>query len=164
MNPTLVRTAYGTTYTAGRMMIAAVTFFSMEPPWMGNLAGLSCVPDGVYDLVPYHSPAHNKDTWCLENLDLGISAFNRAEDRAYCEIHSANWAPQLKGCIALGLSGLPMFYPASGTVQPAVEGSKDAIEAFIEIMEPMSKGHTLTIVPSKGLTGTAGYKFGGAPP
>jgi hypothetical protein len=159
MNLLLTRTMYGNSYTSGLMIVGKSTLNSIEQPWALNLVGHSCVPDGTYDLIPYHSPKHDKDTWCLENLDLGISSKALEGERSYCEIHAANWAPQLAGCIAFGVNNRPMFYPASGTVQPAIEGSKDAVEELTAMLGPMTTGHILTIVPAKGLSGTYGYYF-----
>lgn len=154
----LVRTAYGNNYTAGLMIVGKVTLNSIEPPWTLNLPGHSCVPDGRYDLIPYQSPKHGP-TWCLENDALGISATDKAGERSYCELHSANFSSELKGCIAFGVDNRPMFNPDTGMIEPAVEGSKDAIAELLAFLGPMSPGHTLLIIPAKGLTGTGDYVF-----
>jgi hypothetical protein len=154
----LTRTAYGNTYTAGLMIVGKVTLCSIELPWTLNLPGYSCVPDGVYQMIPYQSPKHGP-TWCLENDELGVSATNKAGERSYVELHSGNWITDLKGCIAFGLGDRPMFNPATGKVEAAVENSVNAIAILIEALGPMSPGHTLTIRPAQGLTGTEGYVY-----
>jgi hypothetical protein len=110
----------------------------------------------MYQLIPYLSPKHGS-TWCLHNPDLNV--FGQGGEyyplglpdgaRTYCEIHSANFAEQLEGCIALGLTGHPMYDSVTGLVEAAVEESRDAIEAFTGILGPMTSGHTLNIVRSQ---------------
>jgi hypothetical protein len=107
------------------------------------------VPPGTYQLVPYQSPAHGP-TWQLHNPDLKVWGLGPAHPtpdgfRDFCELHSANWAEQLKGCIALGLEGNPMYDPATGSVAPAVEHSVDAVAELLSTLGPLSEGHTLTI-------------------
>lgn len=141
MNLTLTR-FYTDVAATGILSVAKVTFFTIERPWLNNAGNVSCVPEGVYELVPYVSPKHGQ-TWYLRNHALGVGA--AGEHRSYCEIHSANWAEQLEGCIALGLDHQPMLDPLTGKVEPAVEGSRDAIAQFIALLGPMTAGHTLTI-------------------
>lgn len=123
------------------------TFYAIELPWRNNAHDTSCVPAGTYALIPYFSPKHNAQTWCLHNPALSVYGTDPvpAGGRDHCEIHSANWAEQLLGCIALGLDHQPMYDPLTGKVEPAVEHSKDAIARLLVILGPMSSGHTLTI-------------------
>ena len=148
MNLTLTR-KYGDMATTGTLtdMAGSFTFYTVELPWADNHADQSCVPEGLYELVPYESPKHGP-TWCLHNPSLGIYSGTPqgvVNFRAYCEIHAANWAEQLLGCIALGLEGQPTFDPITGRVEPAVEESRDAVARFLEILGPMSTGHMLSI-------------------
>jgi len=151
LNITLVRT-YGPTATIGRLTAGPVVFYSLELPWVYDEADVSCVPEGGYELVPYESPAHGP-TWCLKNESIGVYAFKPASQpqlvgysvRTYCEIHSANWAEQLQGCIAIGKNSYPMLNPATGKVEVAVEDSVDAVSQLLAILGPMSFGHTLTV-------------------
>jgi Family of unknown function (DUF5675) len=121
-------------------------FYSIELPWRNNDKGASCVPAGTYDLIPYNSPKHGP-TWCLHNPLLNVYGTEPvpAGGRDHCEIHSANFARQLLGCIALGEDEQPMLDPSTGSVVAAVEGSRDAIARLLTILGPMSQGHTLTI-------------------
>jgi hypothetical protein len=139
----LVRT-YGDMATTGVVTAGSLTFFSIELPWRDNEAGESCVPEGMYDLIPYFSPKHGS-TWCLQNPALGVTADGAGGTRSRCEIHSANWAEQLLGCIALGLDDQPMFDPLTNRVEPAIERSKDAIADLCRLLGVLSTGHTLTI-------------------
>ena len=65
---------------------------SVERGWRNNENMVSCVPVGRYDLVLEKSPRFRKMLWELKGVP------NRAE----CKFHSANYAKQLNGCIALG--------------------------------------------------------------
>jgi hypothetical protein len=141
-------TTFTSNATTGTLVAGEQTFFTIECPWINNLDG-SCVPAGEYVLIPYLSPTHGA-TWCLHNPDLNIYGTSLVPPggRNYCELHSANWARQLMGCIALGLKGLPMYDPATGVVESAVEESQDAIVELRQILTALSSGHTLNIARS----------------
>lgn len=101
---TLFRWCYGLKYgTFGKITGVPFPCYTVEQPWNSNKEGVSCVPEAVYELVPYTSPKHG-GTFCLHNPVAHIFAFDgpAPEDRGYCEIHSANRAAELKGCIAAG--------------------------------------------------------------
>lgn len=121
--------------------------YTIEPPWLNDQADQSCVPAGIYTLMPYNSPTHGP-TWYLENAELGVGG--AGAQRSYCELHSANWARQLLGCIAFGEGGQPMFDPLTNIVEPAVEQSRDAIEILLAALGPLSTGNTLEIVYADG--------------
>ena len=83
---------------------------TMERPWIampgykGGLSGKSCVPEGTYRLVTHSSEAHPK-TWALVNPDLDVVHYpedGRDGVRALVLIHVANYARELRGCIAPG--------------------------------------------------------------
>lgn len=140
----LTRTGCSSVATTGRMVLpTGELLYSIECPWQDNAPDVSCVPEGRYVLMPYSSPAHGA-TWFLDNAVLGVG--DCGARRSYCELHSANWARQLEGCIAFGLDGIPMYDPVRHAVEPAVESSQDAIEVLLMALGPMSPGHTLTIV------------------
>jgi hypothetical protein len=147
--------------TTGFVSTEARSFFSIEQPWRNNQQGHSCIPEGDYDLVYYLSPKHGP-TYCFRNPDLKIMGCDTltpeqiAEGyRTLCELHSANFPEQLEGCMALGLEGRPMYDPATGVVEVAVEDSKPAIAALMEELGVGVVGHTMSIhsptgVPSNG--------------
>lgn len=147
MNLTLTRT-YLSDSTTGTCMVSTQTFCTIEQPWRNNEKGASCVPEGAYQLIPYNSPSHGA-TWYLSNQELGVGG--PEANRSFCELHAANWARQLQGCIAFGLTNTPMFDPSTGIVEPAVENSRAAILDLIEILGSMSSGHTLTIGSATGV-------------
>jgi hypothetical protein len=143
MNLTLNRTSSDDTCTRGLITLDDGTkIYSLELPWKNNEKDVSCVPPGVYNLIPYTSPKHDS-TWYLENASLGVGG--SGAERSYCEIHSANWASQLEGCIALGLEDAPMYNPQEGEVVPAVEQSALAINRIKNVLGIGSNGNTLTI-------------------
>jgi hypothetical protein len=145
----LIRTASGPLATMGYCDLpTGERLYTIEPPWKDNHADISCVPPGAYTLMPYHSPEHGP-TWYLQNADNTVGG--RGAARSYCELHSANWARQLEGCIAFGLDDFPMLDPVDNTVEPAVEHSVDAIEALLQSLVPMSTGNTLSIVYADGV-------------
>lgn len=146
---TLIRTLSAPEGTGGYMDLpTGERLYSIEQPWRNDEQGASCVPAGTYTLMPYNSPTHGP-TWFLENKDLNVGGAGAY--RSYCELHSANWARQLEGCIAFGLSGQPMLDPVTGVAEPAVEESVDAIEALTMALGSLSSGHTLTIEYAPGV-------------
>jgi hypothetical protein len=83
---------------------------TMERPWIpmpgakGGLSGKSCVPAGDYRLARHNSETH-PNTWALVNSDLDVIHWedpNRPLARALVLIHPANYARELRGCIAPG--------------------------------------------------------------
>ncbi len=86
----LIRTYYpdgtnGKILYKGRLMM-----YSIELPWKENQAGVSCIPEGRYELVKRWSPKFDRHLLVLN-----------VPQRKYILIHPANEALQeLKGCIA----------------------------------------------------------------
>jgi len=146
MDLTLNRT-YLSDATTGQLSGSGCTYSTVELRWDNNAEGQSCVPEGVYDLIPYNSLTHGP-TWYLLNSALGVGGAGAA--RSFCELHAANFARQLLGCIAAGLQGAPMYDPVTGQVSPAVEDSRPAIAQLLQDLGAMSAGHTLTIQSEKG--------------
>jgi Family of unknown function (DUF5675) len=143
MNLTLTRTQSNDDCTLGQIVLPDGTLlYSLELPWKDNDKDVSCVPPGIYQLIPYTSPKHDS-TWYLENAALGVGG--AGSHRSFCEIHSANWASQLEGCIALGLENAPMYNPVEGEIVPAVEQSMLAINRIKNVLGIGSNGNTLTI-------------------
>lgn len=85
---------------------------TIERPWIpydtpGGKPFESCVPDGVYDLIPHARP-DGKQVVALVNPSLGV--YYQKEDRPngvgryLILIHIGNWVTDIVGCIAPGLS------------------------------------------------------------
>jgi len=150
MRRIITRDPYTAIATTGKAVINGVTYYTLEQPWRDNEADHSCVPVGDYDLIPYDSPKHGQ-TFCLLNVELKImgslvlTAAQVANGyRSFCELHSANWAEQLKGCIAFGFDHQPMLDPITGIVEVAIESSVKAVTALLAVLRT-EEHNTLTI-------------------
>jgi hypothetical protein len=86
---------YSYLYNAYGVQIACV----IEPPFLDNEKGKSCVVEGTYRFVPHKSPTFG-DVYVLINENLGVGI--NGELRTYCYMHSANIPSQLQGCMAPG--------------------------------------------------------------
>lgn len=87
---------------------------TMERSWIqmpgsrGGLSGKSCVPTGEYRLERHNSEAH-PNTWALVNPDLDVIHYedrDHGSKRCLVLIHVANYARELRGCIAPGFGRL----------------------------------------------------------
>lgn len=97
--------------TLGLLFVGDLTLCTIERPWIpstltkGGTKGISCVPPGLYRLVPHDTEAH-PETWALVNPQLGVvhqqHQSTNPHDRAAVLIHAANWPSELRGCIAPG--------------------------------------------------------------
>lgn len=116
----LVRDVRTTTETLGWLNVGAQRWPTIERSWfsgpgdsiIAGRKGVSCVPIGTYRLERHDTEAH-PNTWALVNHDLfvyhwpwEVPASLLATARTTCLIHSANWASELRGCIAPGLQRL----------------------------------------------------------
>lgn len=75
--------------------------YTCEAVWADNTPNLSCVPQGLYQLVILN------DTVYLHNacyMVEGTDEPTKPPIRWGCKVHSANWPHQLKGCVSLGES------------------------------------------------------------
>jgi hypothetical protein len=142
MNILLIRDAETTPgHTFGRMRLGGeVVVQTIERPWLANQKGVSCVPEGTYKLVLHNSENHPK-SFALVNPLLGVIHWPDAaypEARTAVLIHVANYASELRGCIAPGIvRGL------SGSLGSVLQ-SKTAMAIF-NLLVPWTEGHTLTI-------------------
>ena len=115
MNVLLIRDYRDPNVTLGTLNIGTLKWQTLERPWVPSPLGLcgtkgvSCVPVGTYKLVPYNSEGHPK-VWCLINPKLSVYMWESDVPagcplaRTTCLIHSANFASELRGCIAVGKS------------------------------------------------------------
>lgn len=98
--------------------------YTVERPWLDNKNNISCVPDGVYDVVFHDSQKHGK-TVALVNPDLNVYYLKTdrpmGKGRFLCLLaHVGNKAHDVEGCVALG-----QFREPEGVVN-----STKAINAF----------------------------------
>lgn len=113
MKITLLRYGYLPECTLGKLLLPELTLHTIERPWVpdpdghpGGHQGQSCVPDGLYRLVPHHS-AKFPFSYALVNETLGVyhdfRPVAQSWGRTAILVHSANRAGELLGCIAPGM-------------------------------------------------------------
>lgn len=121
---------------------------TMERPWIptplckGGLSGNSCVPRGEYKLERHNSEAH-PNTWALVNPDVDVVHYEDREHpnlRCLVLIHVANYARELRGCIATGYGRIQ---DSSGTWM--VTQSKRALIDLKRLL-PWTDEHVLEIL------------------
>lgn len=135
--------------TVGKLQAGSAHFYTIEQPWNNNEQDKSCIPKGSYELIPYTSPVHG-ETYCLHNPLLNVYAPPIVQTlpqgaRTYCEIHSANFARELKGCIALGVSADVWLDPTTNDMTPVVTQSRLALQEFLKVISTRVYGHVLNI-------------------
>lgn len=148
---TLHRDYNGADCSQGKLTVASLTVETMERPWVAHATapcgqkGVSCVPRGTYKLVRHNSENHPR-TWALVNPDLWV--YHWDEDvpvgqfgiaRTLVLIHPANFASELRGCIAPGRS---RAVDPSG--RKMVTLSRIAM-ADLQSHVPWEDGHTLEV-------------------
>lgn len=147
----LIRDYHGDDCTQGKLYLQTpgedYECFTMERPWIplpgykGGLSGKSCVPQGVYKLEVHSSEAHPK-TWALVNPALDVVHYEdkeRSGVRCLVLIHVANYARELRGCIAPGRQRT-----TDASLTKMVSQSKLAM-ADIQRLVPWTNDHTLEI-------------------
>lgn len=111
---TLVRDTHTPNETLGMLTVNGRKWHSIERPWVPNASapcgdkGMSCIPIGAYRLEKHSSEAH-QNVWAMVNKELWVYHWPwevpvamQQLARTVCLIHPANWASELRGCIALG--------------------------------------------------------------
>jgi hypothetical protein len=97
-----------------------------------NLA--DAIPSGSYKIALYPSPSWRRIMPLLENVP----------GRTYIEIHPANLASELKGCIAVGqiqdLAEEEILFSDTAFLAlfPAIEAAVEAEGCWITILEPLT--------------------------
>lgn len=88
--------------TFGQMYIEDLKVCTVEREDLNNKRGVSCIPAGVYDLIPHVRP--NKDkVYAVVNEELGVYQYpHEAAKRDLILIHVANTMNDIQGCIAPG--------------------------------------------------------------
>lgn len=128
---TLQRIKQNSTATFGEMRdaIGLHLCFTLERPYVDanhdgiTDKGVSCIPAGTYRVKRRWSPKHHRNVYGL--LDV--------PGRSDIEIHSANDARELEGCIALGTGFGEIDTPKFGAGY-GVRGSRDAVAAFEKVV------------------------------
>lgn len=144
MNLTLERSRSrsNATETFGKLTVGKNQYVAVEQPWNDNKKRMSCVPEGTYSVTPTESPKFGA-SYVLENKALGVYKSNAPEGkRDHILIHPANFAAQLLGCIAPGLSRGKL--DRKGVSTNAALQSKKAFAEISKLLGRTEK-HTLTI-------------------
>lgn len=120
--------AFGELSIDGELFLCTV-----EREWKNNEKNVSCVPEGVYELIPHKSHRFG-DCYALENKNLGVTVYGPSQ-RSHCLFHVANFPKELQGCIAPGLRFHPSYW-----------GVSESKKAFNKLMETLGgKRAKLTI-------------------
>lgn len=140
----LKRFSYSPTETEGVLLLtgSGESFATIEQPWVPNpngaLGGLpfhSCVPDGMYRLMPHESQSKGA-VFIFWNDLLGVYKFPQDHKENYgrdvCYLHAANWAAQLEGCVAPGLTRRCMLRKGEAVPENAVTSSGAAMKRLHE--------------------------------
>ena len=99
----------------------------MEPPWRGNRRNRSCIPAGLYEVVPHLSPRHRR---CL--------LVTLVPGRSHILFHAGNlggdvergWHTHTQGCLLPGLRRGRMA--VGGRRQAAVLASRTALRQLMD--------------------------------
>ena len=99
----------------------------MEPPWRGNRRNRSCIPSGLYEVVPHLSPRHRR---CL--------LVTQVPGRSHILFHAGNlggdvergWHTHTQGCLLPGLRQGRMA--VGGRRQVAVLASRTAFRQLMD--------------------------------
>lgn len=150
MRITLLRDYAALACTLGILQIDELRLQTIERPWLPDLSGpggtkgVSCVPEGLYQLVRHDSEAHPR-SFALVNPDLGVYHYPEAAPlgselhvRTLVLIHVANWASELRGCIA---PGMVRHFNGNGWM---VQRSREAMTHFNDRV-PWENKHELLI-------------------
>jgi hypothetical protein len=164
----LKRYSYGEYETEGTLEIGnKLSCATIEQPWTPNPNGAkggkpfeSCVPDGMYRLVPWESPSKG-DVYMMFSTELGVYRFPQDHEehfgRDLCLIHIANWASQVQGCVAIGKRRGPMHDDRTGKVEQAVVSSGAAMRRLRELLgRDRQHQHILSITNETGASDVTG--------
>ncbi len=115
--------------TLSKVVLNGTSLHGLEQPWRENLPFKSCIPSGEYLLEPHNSSRFGQ-TWAF--VGGSVSHYHTEHCLRYaCLIDVANYAREVKGCLAIGLErskgprGEPKVYP-----------SKRALELLRTLMPP----------------------------
>ena len=107
------------------------TYFGIECPWKDNQPSVSCIPGGEYDLVP-HSSGKYGEVWAFVGGTVSHYHDDGQSERYACLIHSANYAHQLEGCLAIGIAaGANEGVPAVWNSRRAIKSLKDHLDRSV---------------------------------
>lgn len=134
----LTRTSGNDKQTLGTLTFENFTAKTLELPDKNNASRVSCIPVGTYICKYTKSPLFSKNA----GRDVYTYAILNVPNRAGIRIHSANYARQLLGCVALGSEHKDL----DADTQLDVVHSGDTVKRFEEFMN--REDFELTIIKS----------------
>lgn len=78
--------------TFGTLTMPEFRCYTVERPWLDNEPGVSCIPNGQYEVVPARFYRGDYDAYILIEVP----------DRELIKMHIANTMDDVHGCIGLG--------------------------------------------------------------
>ncbi len=129
--------------TLGKLKVSnGLELITIERAWLNNQPFVSCIPDGHYQLE-----------WDTTGRIRNVPRLRNVPERSQINIHAANLASELHGCIAVGM------VLGGNMVEPRVERSKEAMGLLME-----SLGLKKYISGQKYISGFWHYKGMGRKP
>ena len=126
----LERQSYTPAGTFGVLWLGQQFWWTLEPPWRGNAPDTSCIPVGIYDLIP-----------CLHNIgtpsrkdDYPAYEIAGVQERNGVHIHIGNTVDDTTGCVLIGNGFGILSGRVSGRRLPAALSSRIAFEQFMTLM------------------------------
>lgn len=97
--------------------------YTMELPWLENQNDISCIPVGVYPLVPVFSQTFGNILW-VQNVP----------GRSLIRVHAGNKTRHTHGCVLTGME--------TGTVkgEPFIFRSRDALRLIVNAVQDLYDG------------------------
>lgn len=135
----LTRFYYGESVTLGALELPDHrVVYTCEDGWHGNQRMVSCIPDGIYAVVPRRFYKGGYAAWEIAGVP----------DRSQILIHKGNQAGDVTGCIVVGTE--------LWAVAPGVLGVSSSAAAFAELHRQLDGlgAWRLRILPLAGLPGT----------
>lgn len=141
--PRLERYEYAPASVHGSLFLGNGTVLkTLERPWRDNEPFVSCVPEGIYELVR-HMGTKYQDTWALDGETVAPSP-EAGRARSTCVFHAGNTVRDTTGCVLVGLE----------RVGDELRGSREAMNLLREAWRPQAPMPALMIVNTSGGAGT----------
>jgi hypothetical protein len=125
--------------TEGFMSFSGTVLATIEQEWRedtsrpGGESNNSCVPSGLYKLIPHTRGKDSKHVVALVNEDLGVYYLEEhlpeEGGRFLILCHIANWSHDVVGCIAPGVG------KADSDQGPMVTSSKSAMQKLMDYID-----------------------------
>ena len=143
--------------TLGQLSVDDRTWPTIERPWvptslsMCGTKGASCIPLGEYRVTKYSSDAH-PNVFALSAPRLGVYVTEsevppslQGIARTRVLIHPANWASELRGCVAPGknrLKGTDGLWMVKAS-RDAMNEIRNALSRSVDVSLSVTSGRVL---------------------